>query len=64
MNQKNVASLTDWCDGISPAIRGATERMRAQVEAAINDALNSGVPVGLVIGMLELCKIDAVNNIE
>lgn len=50
-------------NGVSPNIKNATEKLVSELREAADKAAENGVPLGLVIGAIELVKIEVINNV-
>lgn len=50
-------------NGVSLNIKNATEKLVSELREAADKAAENGVPLGLVIGAIELVKIEVINNV-
>lgn len=57
-----VIGLADHCNGMSPALRNASGVLQAEIWAAINKAVEAGMPAGLTVGHLEFIKAAIIHQ--
>ena len=55
-----VTSISDATYGLSPSLVTKLEHFEAAIWDALEEATRAGVPMGLVVGVLEVAKIELV----